>query len=142
MTRLEAQHAARGETPETMLARLAASVNRSPLASLLGISPTKCWNGEAELIIPIRPEVTQHHGTVYGGVIGIRRRQRLLLGRRQRHRRSRHRQLQPAVSTDARRSRPRMARVAEPRWARQRHRVVPEALAQPARPHACLGRVL
>jgi uncharacterized protein (TIGR00369 family) len=71
MTRLEPHPAATDASPETMLARLTASVCRSPLAALLDIRPTRCWNGESELIIPIRPDITQHHGTVHGGVVGI-----------------------------------------------------------------------
>jgi uncharacterized protein (TIGR00369 family) len=71
MTRPAPYEAATGASPETMLARLTASVSRSPLATLLDIRPTRCWNGEAELIIPIRPEITQNYGTVHGGVVGI-----------------------------------------------------------------------
>lgn len=53
------------------LVRNAESVNRSPLTALLDIRPTRCWDGEAELIIPIHREITQHHGAVSGGVVGI-----------------------------------------------------------------------
>ena len=57
-------------TPEAMLERLKRSVQTSGFSTLLGAEPVRCWQGEAELVIPLRPELTQHHGFAHGAVIG------------------------------------------------------------------------
>ena len=57
-------------TPEAMLARLERSVTSSGYSSWLAARPLKCWQGEAELEIPVRPEMTQHHGYVHGSILG------------------------------------------------------------------------
>lgn len=36
----------------------------------LGVELVRAGGGEAELVAPIKPEITQHHGFVHGGVIG------------------------------------------------------------------------
>jgi len=46
------------------------SVAASPFTKLIGAELLSCWNGEAEMSVPVRPELTQHRGTVHGGVIG------------------------------------------------------------------------
>ena len=56
--------------PRDFLEQLRRSVTQSGFSSILGIEPIKCFNGEAELIIPLRPELTQHHGFVHGAVVG------------------------------------------------------------------------
>ena len=63
---------AAGHTPDSMLAMFRErSVRASPFTSLLGIELLRCWGGESELLLPIRPELQQHHGTVHGGVLGV-----------------------------------------------------------------------
>jgi uncharacterized protein (TIGR00369 family) len=46
------------------------SIAASPFTAFLGINLVRCWQGEAELVMPIRTEHTQHRGTVHGGVLG------------------------------------------------------------------------
>jgi uncharacterized protein (TIGR00369 family) len=46
------------------------SIAASPFTAFLGIDLVRCWQGEAELVMPIRTDLTQHRGTVHGGVIG------------------------------------------------------------------------
>lgn len=63
---------ATGFTPESMLAMFRErSVRASPFTALLGIDLLRCWAGEAEAVMAIRPELQQHHGTVHGGVLGV-----------------------------------------------------------------------
>jgi uncharacterized protein (TIGR00369 family) len=45
-------------------------IPKSPFTSLLGTEITACADGEAELVVPIRNELTQHHGFAHGAVIG------------------------------------------------------------------------
>ena len=53
-----------------MLARLKQSVQKSGFTTLLAARPIKCWEGESEILLDLRPELTQHHGFAHGGVIG------------------------------------------------------------------------
>lgn len=57
-------------TPEAMLARLKQSVQKSGFTTLLAAQPIRCWQGESEILLELRPELTQHHGFAHGGVIG------------------------------------------------------------------------
>lgn len=62
------------DLPKTEAAMLAylreRSLGASPFTRYLDIDLVHCWAGEAELVMPIRAELTQHRGTVHGGVIG------------------------------------------------------------------------
>ena len=59
------------KTPEGMLEMMRErSVAPSPFTALLGVELLSCWNGAAEMAMPVRPEFMQHRGTVHGGVIG------------------------------------------------------------------------
>ena len=58
------------DTPEAGLARLKRSVLGSGFSTLLGMEPLRCWSGESELIVPLRPDLTQHHGFAHGAVVG------------------------------------------------------------------------
>lgn len=63
---------ASGFTPESMLSLFRErSVRASPFTSLLGIELLRCWGGESELLLPVRAELRQHHGTVHGGMMGV-----------------------------------------------------------------------
>jgi len=42
----------------------------SGFSTLLAARPTKWWAGEAEPVIPLRPELLQHHGYAHGAVVG------------------------------------------------------------------------
>ena len=58
-------------SPAAMLALMRnRSIEASPLTKWLGVDLIRCWDGEAELVIPIRNELTQHYGTVHGGILG------------------------------------------------------------------------
>ncbi|MFA5122483.1 PaaI family thioesterase [Zavarzinia sp.] len=56
--------------PAAMLALLKRSVLGSGFSTLLGAEPLHCWQGESELLIHLRPELTQHHGFAHGAVVG------------------------------------------------------------------------
>jgi uncharacterized protein (TIGR00369 family) len=58
-------------SPEEMLSYVRKrSVTASPFTAWLGIDLVRCWDGEAEMIIPLRPDLLQHMGTVHGAIIG------------------------------------------------------------------------
>lgn len=60
------------ESPEELLARFRLkTVDQSPFSRFLGVELLSCWAGECEFTIPVRPEITQHRGTVHGGIIGV-----------------------------------------------------------------------
>lgn len=52
------------------LAAFAAARVTSGFSTLLAAQPTKWWAGEAELVIPLRAELLQHHGYAHGAVVG------------------------------------------------------------------------
>lgn len=56
-------------TPEEALAAFK-SRDLSGFFRLLGAEPTLWWKGEAELVIPLRPELLQHHGYAHGAIVG------------------------------------------------------------------------
>lgn len=45
-------------------------IKRSPFSVLIGAEITACKDGYAELIVPIRRELTQFHGYAHGAVVG------------------------------------------------------------------------
>ncbi len=45
-------------------------IKASPFNALLGAEILECGKGIAELQLPIRPELTQHHGFAHGAVVG------------------------------------------------------------------------
>lgn len=47
------------------------AVGQSGFSSWLGIEPVRVWEGEAELILAIRRELTQHHGYAHGAIVGV-----------------------------------------------------------------------
>lgn len=44
-------------------------LSRQPFSTLVGTTLTAFERGRAELTIPVRPELTQQHGFVHGGVV-------------------------------------------------------------------------
>jgi uncharacterized protein (TIGR00369 family) len=47
------------------------AVARSGFSSWLGVEPVRCWQGESELVLEMRPELTQHHGFAHGAIVGL-----------------------------------------------------------------------
>lgn len=47
------------------------AVAGSGFSSWLGVEPIRCWEGEAELTLSVRQNLTQHHGFVHGAIIGL-----------------------------------------------------------------------
>jgi uncharacterized protein (TIGR00369 family) len=47
------------------------AVGRSGFSSWLKVDPVQCWQGEAELTLAVRPDMTQHHGFVHGAIVGL-----------------------------------------------------------------------
>lgn len=56
---------------EAILYMREVAVAGSGFSSWLGVEPVQCWNGEAELTLAVRSELTQHHGFVHGAIIGL-----------------------------------------------------------------------
>ena len=47
------------------------AVARSGFSSWLGVEPLRVWEGESELTLEMRPELTQHHGHAHGAIVGL-----------------------------------------------------------------------
>jgi uncharacterized protein (TIGR00369 family) len=47
------------------------AVEASGFTSFLGVEPLRCWEGESELLLVIRPDMTQHHGFAHGAIVGL-----------------------------------------------------------------------
>jgi uncharacterized protein (TIGR00369 family) len=47
------------------------AVGRSGFSSWLDIEPVRVWQGESELTLMLRPEMTQHHGYAHGAIVGL-----------------------------------------------------------------------
>lgn len=45
-------------------------IKKSPFTAFLGTEITACEGGFAELVVTIRPELTQHHGFAHGAIVG------------------------------------------------------------------------
>jgi uncharacterized protein (TIGR00369 family) len=45
-------------------------IKQSPFTAFLGTEITACEGGFAELVVPIRQELTQHHGFAHGAIVG------------------------------------------------------------------------
>ena len=46
------------------------AVDASGFTAFLGVEPIRCFEGEAELLLAMRPDLTQHHGFAHGAVVG------------------------------------------------------------------------
>ena len=57
-------------SPDAILARLKRSVMTSGFSTFLSMEPLRCWSGESELVVPLKPELMQHHGFAHGAVVG------------------------------------------------------------------------
>ncbi|QNA83415.1 PaaI family thioesterase [Sphingomonas sp. So64.6b] len=47
------------------------AVDASGFTHFLGVEPVLCWQGESELTLDVRPDMTQHHGFAHGAIIGL-----------------------------------------------------------------------
>ena len=64
--------ASRFDSPEASIAYMkAVAVARSGFSSWLDVEPVKVWKGESELLLVMRPEMTQHHGYAHGAIVGL-----------------------------------------------------------------------
>lgn len=59
-------------TPEAAVAYMKkVAVARSGFSAWLDVEPIKVWEGESELVLNLRPELTQHHGYAHGAIVGL-----------------------------------------------------------------------
>ena len=47
------------------------AVGRSGFSRWLDVEPVKVWEGASELLLQLRPEMTQHHGYAHGAIVGL-----------------------------------------------------------------------
>jgi uncharacterized protein (TIGR00369 family) len=47
------------------------AVDASGFTAFLGVEPITCFGGEAELLLAVRPDMTQHHGFAHGAIVGL-----------------------------------------------------------------------
>ena len=47
------------------------AVDASGFTAFLGVEPLRCFEGEAELLLALRPDMTQHHGFAHGAIVGL-----------------------------------------------------------------------
>lgn len=47
------------------------AVGQSGFSRFLGVEPLVCWQGEAELTLAMRSDLTQHHGFAHGAIVGL-----------------------------------------------------------------------
>jgi uncharacterized protein (TIGR00369 family) len=64
--------ASRFDSPEASIAYMKrVAVARSGFSAWLDVEPLKVWEGESELRLTLRPEMTQHHGYAHGAIVGL-----------------------------------------------------------------------
>lgn len=62
----------RFDSPEASLEYMRrVAVKGSGFSNWLAVEPLKVWEGESELLLVIRPEMTQHHGFAHGAIVGL-----------------------------------------------------------------------
>ena len=62
----------RFDSPEASLEYMRrVAVKGSGFTNWLQVDPVKVWRGESELLLELRPEMTQHHGFAHGAIIGL-----------------------------------------------------------------------
>lgn len=60
-----------GATAPITLADMQEYLRLSKYTNLIGAYVTKCADGEAELRLPFKDELTQHHGFIHGSLFGF-----------------------------------------------------------------------
>jgi len=62
----------RFESPEQSIAYMKrVAVAKSGFSRWLGVEPVKVWQGESELTLDMREDLTQHHGFAHGAIVGL-----------------------------------------------------------------------
>ncbi len=62
----------RFDSPEAAIAYMKrVAVGRSGFATWLDVEPITVWEGQSELLLELRPEMTQHHGFAHGAIVGL-----------------------------------------------------------------------
>ncbi len=62
----------RFDSPEDATAYMkAVAVKKSGFSNWLNVEPVKVWEGESELTLELRSEMTQHHGFAHGAIVGL-----------------------------------------------------------------------
>lgn len=62
----------RFDTPEAAVAYMKeVAVRRSGFTRFAGVEPVRIWEGESELTLALRDDLTQHHGFAHGAVVGL-----------------------------------------------------------------------
>jgi uncharacterized protein (TIGR00369 family) len=62
----------RPTTPEDAVALMKRiAVHGSGFSRFAGVEPLACWEGYSELLLDLRPDLTQHHGFAHGAVVGM-----------------------------------------------------------------------
>lgn len=46
-------------------------VKNSGFSTFLAVEPLTVWEGVAELLLTVRPDMTQHHGFAHGAIVGL-----------------------------------------------------------------------
>ncbi|MEO1221104.1 MAG: PaaI family thioesterase [Pseudomonadota bacterium] len=65
------QHS-RFDSPEASIEYMKrVAVARSGFSNWLQVEPIVVWQGESELVLELRAEMTQHHGYAHGGIVGL-----------------------------------------------------------------------
>ena len=47
------------------------AIAQSGFSNWLSVEPLVVWEGESELLLELRPEMTQHHGFAHGAIVGL-----------------------------------------------------------------------
>ncbi|MFN9498160.1 MAG: PaaI family thioesterase [Erythrobacteraceae bacterium] len=64
--------AARFASPEAAVEYMKrVAVGRSGFSRWLDVEPITVWEGTSELLLELRPEMTQHHGFAHGAIVGL-----------------------------------------------------------------------
>ena len=64
--------ASRFDSPEASIAYMReVAVKRSGFSNWLSVEPITVWDGQSELTLDLRPEMTQHHGFAHGAIVGL-----------------------------------------------------------------------
>ncbi len=62
----------RFDSPEASLEYMKrVAVKGSGFSNWLSVEPLLVWGGHSELLLPLRPEMTQHHGFAHGAIVGL-----------------------------------------------------------------------
>ncbi|QUL37169.1 PaaI family thioesterase [Erythrobacter sp. JK5] len=62
----------RFDSPEAAIAYMKrVAVGQSGFSGWLQVEPVKVWEGKSELLLELRPEMTQHHGFAHGAIVGL-----------------------------------------------------------------------